>query len=64
MPESLVYEVTKTVMENQERMQQVHGSAKETLPQNLEHNALIPWHPGAVRWFEENGYDVPEDLRG
>ncbi|SEO65406.1 TAXI family TRAP transporter solute-binding subunit [Aquisalimonas asiatica] len=64
MPESLVYEVTRTVMENHERMKEIHGSAQETIPENLEHNEFIPWHPGAVRWFEENGYTIPEDLRG
>lgn len=64
MSESFVYEVTKAVMESQERMLQVHGSARETIPENAEHNSFIPWHPGAVRWFEENGYEIPEDLRG
>ncbi len=64
MPESLVYEVTKTVMENHDRMVQIHGAAEETLPENFEHNTFLPWHPGAVRWFEENGYEIPEDLRG
>jgi TRAP transporter TAXI family solute receptor len=23
----------------------------------------VPLHPGAARWFEENGYDLPESLR-
>ncbi|QTF93099.1 TAXI family TRAP transporter solute-binding subunit [Halomonas sp. BM-2019] len=64
MPESLVYEVTKTVMENNDRMMQIHGASSETLPENYEHNTFLPWHPGAVRWFEENGYEIPEDLRG
>lgn len=64
MPDSLVYEVTKTVMENPERMVQIHGAARETLPENFEQNTFLPWHPGAMQWFEENGYDIPEDLRG
>lgn len=64
MPEGLVYEVTKAVMEEHERMLKVHGSAKETLPENFSQNSFMPWHPGAVRWFEENGYDIPDDLEG
>ena len=64
MPESLVYEVTKAVMENNDRMMQVHGAAIETLPENAKHNAFIPWHPGAVRWFEENGVEIDDDLKG
>ncbi|MFQ3790157.1 TAXI family TRAP transporter solute-binding subunit [Halomonas sp. A29] len=63
MPESLVYEVTKTVMENNDRMVQIHGAASETQAENFEFNTFLPWHPGAVRWFEENGYEIPEDLR-
>lgn len=59
MPESLAYEITKLAMENHERMVQNHAAAKETLPENVVKNTVIPFHPGAIRWFEENGYDVP-----
>jgi len=64
MPEGLVYGVTKAVMENHDEMMSIHGASKETLPENWEVNDWLPFHPGAVRWFEENGYDIPDDLRG
>ena len=64
MPESLVYEITKLIMENNDRMLQIHGAARETLPENFVFNTFLPWHPGAVRWFEENGYDIPDELEG
>ncbi|MDN3517799.1 TAXI family TRAP transporter solute-binding subunit [Aquisalimonas lutea] len=64
MPESLVYQVTKTIMENHDRMVEIHKAGTETVPENFRHNGFIPWHPGAVRWFQENGYEIPEDLRG
>ncbi|WP_099867531.1 TAXI family TRAP transporter solute-binding subunit [Pararhizobium haloflavum] len=64
VPEELVYQVTKIVMENNERMVSVHSAAAETLPENFEYNTFLPWHPGAVRWFEENGYDIPDELVG
>ncbi|MCC3751304.1 MAG: TAXI family TRAP transporter solute-binding subunit [Halorhodospira halophila] len=64
MPESLVYEVTRAVMENHDRMMDIHRASRETLPENHQYNDWMPWHPGAVRWFEENGYEIPEDLRG
>ncbi|MDR9467722.1 TAXI family TRAP transporter solute-binding subunit [Marinospirillum sp.] len=63
MPDSLVYGVTKTVMENHDRMLQIHGAAKETLPENAQYNTIVKWHPGAVRWFEENGVEIPENLK-
>lgn len=59
MPDSLAYEITKLAMENPERMTQVHAAAKETLPENVVNNTVIPFHEGATRWFEENGFDLP-----
>ncbi len=64
LPESFVYEVVKTVMSNNEKMVEIHKSAVETLPENFDKNTFIPWHPGAVRWFEENGFDIPDELEG
>ncbi len=64
MPESLAYEITKTVLENNERMMQIHAAAAATLAENWDNNSFLPFHPGAVRYFEEIGIDIPEDLRG
>lgn len=64
MPESLAYEITKLVMENNDRMLQIHAAAGATLPENFENNSFLPFHPGAVRWFEENGFSIADDLRG
>ncbi|HHX90275.1 MAG TPA: TAXI family TRAP transporter solute-binding subunit [Paracoccus sp.] len=64
MPESLAYEITKLVMENNDRMMQIHAAAAETLPENAVNNGFLPFHPGAVRWYEENGIEIPEELRG
>ena len=64
MPESLAYEITKLVMENNDRMLQVHAAAKETLPENFDKNGFLPFHPGAVKYFEEKGFAIPEALRG
>ncbi len=63
MPESLAYEITKLVMENNDRMMQIHAAAVATLPENYINNGFLPYHPGAVRWFEENGFDIPEELK-
>ena len=63
MPESLAYEITKLAMENNERMKQNHAAAKETLPEHWDKNSFMPFHPGAVRYFEEKGAAIPEELR-
>lgn len=64
MPESLAYEITKMVMEGNEAMMQIHATAAETLPENADQNTFLPYHPGAVRYFEEAGIEIPEELRG
>jgi len=64
MPESLAYEITKLVMENSDRMVQIHSAAAETLAENVDKNTFMPFHPGAVRYYEEIGIEIPEELRG
>lgn len=64
MPESLAYEITKLVMENHDRMMQIHGAASETIMDNVLNNGFMPFHPGAVRYYEEHGITIPENLRG
>ena len=64
LPESFVYKVVDTVMSNNPKMLEIHKAAVETLPENFDKNTFLPWHPGAVRWFRENGFDIPADLEG
>jgi TRAP transporter TAXI family solute receptor len=63
LPEDFVYEVTKATMENNDKMRNVHRSAEHSVPENLEHNKVLPFHPGAVRWYEENGYEIDDSLK-
>ncbi|AWZ20512.1 TRAP transporter solute receptor, TAXI family precursor [Roseovarius sp. AK1035] len=63
MPESLAYEITKLAMGNSDRMIQIHAAAKETLSENWDKNTFMPFHPGAVRYFEEIGITIPDTLR-
>ena len=63
MPESLAYEITKLAMENPERMVQIHAAASETLLENWDKNTFMPFHPGAVRYLEEKGITVPDELK-
>jgi TRAP transporter TAXI family solute receptor len=63
LPADLIYGIVKAVMENNPRMIQGHAAAKETLPQNVDKNTFLPFHPGAVRYFEEKGFRIPNDLK-
>lgn len=60
MPESFVYEVTKLTMENNAEMVSIHRAALHSVPENYTQNQALPWHPGAARWFNENGYPIDD----
>ncbi len=62
LPKDFVYEVTKLTMENNDRMREIHRSAVTSIPENADENQVIPFHPGAARWFKENGYEIDESL--
>ncbi|EPC00194.1 C4-dicarboxylate ABC transporter substrate-binding protein [Litchfieldella anticariensis FP35 = DSM 16096] len=62
LPEDFVYEATRITMENNDRMREIHRSAATTIPENVVHNKVIPFHPGAARWFNENGYEIDEAM--
>ncbi|MGE4373920.1 MAG: TAXI family TRAP transporter solute-binding subunit [Xanthobacter sp.] len=64
MPDSLAYEITKLVMENNPDMKRIHATAAESIPANADKNKFLPYHPGAVKYFEEIGIKIPEELRG
>lgn len=62
LPESFVYEATRITMENNDRMMSVHRSAETSIPENIVYNTVMPFHPGAARWFNENGYEIEDDM--
>ncbi len=63
MSDDVAYKIVKLAMENNDRMKQVHAAAKATLPENVVNNSFMTFHPGAVRWFEENGYTISDNLK-
>ncbi|MDL0430614.1 TAXI family TRAP transporter solute-binding subunit [Marinobacter sp. TBZ242] len=60
VPESFVYEITRLTMENNDKMVSIHKAAQNSVPENYTKNQVLPWHPGAARWFNENGYTIEE----
>jgi uncharacterized protein len=59
LPDGLVYQIVKTVFENQAELVKAHPVAKETVPENIERNTLFPLHPGALRYYREKGIAIP-----
>ncbi len=62
MPDDLAYAITKAVLESNTEMQQVHRAASESLAQNVVHNAVLPLHPGAIRYYKEIGIELPSNV--
>lgn len=55
VPEETVYNLVKTMMENAEELEAVHKNAAGTCPERGVEGALIPFHPGAERYYKEVG---------
>jgi uncharacterized protein len=62
LPDDLVYQLVKAVFENQPRLLKATSAASETLPQNVDKNTFLPFHPGAVRYYREIGIGIPDSL--
>ncbi len=61
-PEDYVYDIVKSIFENIDHLIAIHHFAEFTTAENTMEHAVIPLHAGAVRYFEEEGYDIPDEL--
>jgi TRAP transporter TAXI family solute receptor len=59
----LVYQMTKILFENQPKLEQTSAAAAVVSPEYAMASTVIPMHPGALRYFDEVGIEVPEALR-
>lgn len=62
VPDDVVYEITKAMYENAAFLLSVHGSLKDMKPENALKGITIPLHPGAIKYYQEIGIDVPDHL--
>lgn len=63
MPDDLAYEITRAMFENIAELQAVHPSANQTSVEFTLEATPVPLHPGAIRYFEEIGAEIPDALR-
>jgi TRAP transporter TAXI family solute receptor len=63
MSEDLAYEITRAMFENIADLQAVHPAANQTTVEFTLSATPIPLHPGAIRYYEEIGADIPDALR-
>ncbi|MBF9036515.1 TAXI family TRAP transporter solute-binding subunit [Rhodobacterales bacterium HKCCE2091] len=63
MDEETVYQITRAMYENIAELQAVHPAANETTVEFTMNATPVPLHPGAIRYFEEIGATIPDNLR-
>ncbi|SES36184.1 hypothetical protein SAMN04490244_11277 [Tranquillimonas rosea] len=63
MDEELAYQITKAMFDHVDELIAVHPAANDTTVEFSLGSTPIPLHPGAIRYYEEAGAEVPDDLR-
>ena len=63
MDEELAYQITKAMFEHVDELIAIHPAANDTTVEFALSSTPIPLHPGAIRYYEEVGAEIPEDLR-
>ncbi|NYS61607.1 TAXI family TRAP transporter solute-binding subunit [Vreelandella salicampi] len=63
MDEELAYQLTELLFENTDELIAVHPAANDTTVEFTMESTPVPLHPGAIRYFEDAGVEVPERLR-
>lgn len=58
LDEETVYEMTKALFENTEELGQAHAKGKEVSAASAVTGVSVPFHPGAVKYFKEAGFNV------
>jgi TRAP transporter TAXI family solute receptor len=59
LPDEVAYNIVKTIFERREEMIRVHGEARNfDFKYQTNAAAVIPFHPGAAKYFREKGLDV------
>ena len=51
LPDDLVYAIAEAVFSGDDELMQASHAAAETVPANFTRNTLLPFHPGAMRWY-------------
>ncbi len=55
LPDALVYQITKVISENLDRLTQVVSAMKGVTVEDLALDIGVPFHPGAVKYYKEKG---------
>ncbi|WP_314733308.1 TAXI family TRAP transporter solute-binding subunit [Afifella sp. JA880] len=63
VPEETIYKMTKTIYENLPFLQGIHPATKNMKLEAAIAGLPLPLHPGAARYYEEQGITIPDRLK-
>ncbi len=64
LDEELVYNLTKSIFDNYDEIKDDHNAIeKVTLQEAINGLPPVPLHKGAIRYYEEQGLVIPDDLK-
>ena len=63
IPADDVYQITKAMYENLPFLQNIHAATKDMALEKAIAGLPVPLHPGALRFYEEQGIEVPDRLK-
>ena len=63
VPEESVYQIVKTIYENLPFLNNIHQATRAMALEKAIAGLPVPLHPGAARYFEEQGLTIPDRLR-
>lgn len=61
--EDIVYDLTKTLYENLDKLTNAHSAAENIKLEKATDGMSIKLHPGALRYYEENDVPIPDHVR-
>ncbi len=62
--EDIVYNMTKLLWDNLATLQEIHSATKAMAIEEALKGIPVPLHPGALRYYQEQGVEIPEHLLG
>ncbi|MFC3041593.1 TAXI family TRAP transporter solute-binding subunit [Virgibacillus xinjiangensis] len=62
LDEDVVYQLTKSMYENLNEVHAIHASAENIELESALDGLPAPLHPGALKFYEEQGIDIPDHL--
>jgi len=62
IPDDVVYQITKTFWENLPALHEIHKATREVTLERALRGVGAPLHPGAARYYREQGLTIPAEL--